>query len=67
MKFPTLDEVEQADLEQLARWWRFLPPITEKQRTVMDVLVRRFRDLGGWTPELSKRVGWTPPIKEEKE
>ena len=29
MRFPAIAEVEQADLEQLARWWRFLPPSNE--------------------------------------
>ena len=37
--FPTMEEVEKADHEQLARWYRFLPPgDTAEQKKIMDRL-----------------------------
>lgn len=59
MTFPTLKDVEKADKEQLARWYRFLPPgETDYQLEVINRVYDRFMDLGGWTPGLSKKVGW---------
>lgn len=71
--YPTYEEVQQADHEQLARWYRFLPSPgsfavggdrDEFERgmrweaSVLDRIVARFTELGGWNPELSKKVGW---------
>jgi hypothetical protein len=57
--FPTMVEVENADKEQLARWYRFLPASGEaaEQPKVMKRLAERFKELGGMTPELSKKIG----------
>jgi hypothetical protein len=57
--FPTMIEVEQASREELAKWYRFLPSgDTEEQQRVQDRIAARFKDLGGMTPELSKRIGF---------
>lgn len=54
--FPTMDQVEKASREQLAKWYRFLPSgDTNEQQRVQDRIAERFRQLGGMTPELSKR------------
>lgn len=73
MKYPTLDEVNSADHEQICRWSRFLPSpgmnaidshdpdfagIMEQEKAVMDRIVERLKDFGGFTPEISKRIGW---------
>jgi len=56
--FPTLDEVEKADIEQLARWYRFLPSgETVADKKILKRIADRFDKLGGMTPELSKRIG----------
>jgi hypothetical protein len=56
--YPTMAEVEAADVEQLARWYRHLLPGDEPhQRLVMDRICARFKKLGGMTPELSRRIG----------
>ena len=56
--FPTLEEVEKADKEQLARWYRFLPSgETTAEQKIMKRIAERFEKLGGMTPELSKRIG----------
>jgi len=64
MAFPTPQEVEQASREQLARWVRNLTPDAEDtkreqaQRKIIARISARFDALGGWTPELSKKVGY---------
>ena len=58
MTFPTMQEVESASRKQLARWYRFLPAgVTESQKPIMDRLVERFDEAGGFTPALSKAIG----------
>ena len=56
--FPTIQEVEKADKEQLARWYRFLPSReTAADEKIMKRIAERFDKLGGMTPELSKKIG----------
>lgn len=60
--FPTLDEVEAADRYQLCRWHRFLPSAeTEEAMEIQDRIFERFQELGGFTPEISKQIGWEKP------
>jgi hypothetical protein len=62
MRFPTMAEVEAADHELLCRWYRFLPAgVTAEEKPIMDRLVERFHALGGFTPAISKRLGWDAP------
>lgn len=57
--FPTMDQVEKASREQLAKWYRFLPSgDTKEQQRVQDRIAERFKQLGGMTPELSKKIGF---------
>jgi len=57
--FPTMQEVKTADLEQLARWYRFLVAGGDQERQlVLDYVARRLDALGGMTPELSMKVGF---------
>jgi hypothetical protein len=56
--FPTVEEVEKADKEQLARWYRFLPSgETAADQEIMKRIAERIDKLRGMTPELSKRIG----------
>ena len=56
--FPTLEDVQKANKEQLARWYRFLPSgETAADRKIMKRIAERFDKLGGMTPELSKKIG----------
>ena len=58
--FPTMEQVESANREQLAWWYRFLPSgDTSEQRRIMTKLVERFKSLGGMSPELSKKIGFS--------
>ena len=56
--FPTIEEVERADKEQLARWYRFLPSgETAADQKIMKRIAKRFEKLGGMTAELSEKIG----------
>jgi hypothetical protein len=56
--FPTIKEVEAADREQLARWYRFLPSgDTAAESAIVNRIAERFEALGGMTPLLSKKIG----------
>ena len=56
--FPTIQEVEKAEKEQLARWYRFLPSgETAAEHKIMKRIAERFEKLGGMTAELSKEIG----------
>jgi hypothetical protein len=55
-----MEEVEKADREQLCRWYRFLPspgwwPI---RIDVLKRIIERHKEMGGFTPEISKKIGW---------
>ena len=56
--FPIIEEVERAEKEQLARWYRFLPSgDTAADQKIMKRIAERFEKLGGMTAELSKKIG----------
>jgi hypothetical protein len=56
--FPTIEEIERAAKEQLARWYRFLPSgETPADQEIMKRIADRFEKLGGMTAELSKKIG----------
>ena len=56
--FPTVEQVEKADKEQLARWYRFLPSgETASDQKIMKRIAERFDKLGGMTLELCKKIG----------
>lgn len=57
MKYPTLMEVELASRIQLARWVRHLAsPVNPSETLILDTILNRFEDMGGWTPAISKAV-----------
>lgn len=75
MKYPTLDEVEKADIVMLCRWHRFLrsPGISALddgtddfearmviEKPIMDRIEQRVKEQGGFTPAISKEIGWIP-------
>lgn len=86
MNYPTLAEVEAADLVQLATWHRFLPspganassaiPVDPEPHdeeaweaavdadfAILRRIIVRLQQLGGWTAELSRTVGFSAPSK----
>lgn len=62
--FPTMEAVESANVEQLARWYRFLPVgDTKTQRDIMYSITERLKKKRGLDQEgslvaaLSEKVG----------
>jgi hypothetical protein len=55
--FPTLEQVEKARKQDLARWHRFLLGTTDEQRKILRRVAQRLDQMGGMTPELSKKIG----------
>lgn len=62
MNYPTMKEVEEADRVQLCRWYRFLPSPkydnVDKEEEILNKIVARWKEVGGFTPEISKKIGW---------
>ena len=69
--YPTIEQVDQADIVQLCRWSRFLESpgrwaigstkFNERltvETNIMNRILERQKELGGWTPEISRLVGW---------
>jgi hypothetical protein len=56
--FPTMEEVEKATHEQLARWYRFLPSgDTSEQFKIQDRISARLKAKGGMTDAISQKIG----------
>ena len=51
--YPTIDQVEEADREQIARWYYYLPrsEVASEQK-IMERIIDRFMNMGGMTPGL---------------
>jgi hypothetical protein len=73
MNYPTIEAVEAADRYQICKWWRFLPrpgsraitkssaeftKLLEAESPIMNRIAERFKEMGGFTPEISKSIGW---------
>lgn len=73
MDYPTIEQVKQAELYTICYWYRFLPypaksadgknreefnRILAEEVDVMNLVCRRYKELGGITPEISKQLGW---------
>lgn len=71
MNYPTLEEVERASHYQLCAWHRFLHSpgaqavgspefydVMIREARIQDVIETRLKDNGGFTPEISKSLGW---------
>lgn len=59
MAYPSKLQIELASRVQLCRWWRFIDsPTCPTEQRLMDRIVERFNEAGGFTPEISKLLGW---------
>ena len=72
--YPSLEEVESADHEQICRWYRHLPSpggkipdslsseefqaAIDKQVEIMNLICKKYKDGGGFNSTLSKKIGW---------
>lgn len=59
MKYPTIQQIIEAEIEQLCSWQRFLPlpkgPIQAKKMKFVDAKITR---AGGVPFAISKKLGW---------
>jgi len=59
----TLDKINNAQKVELARWSRFLIlPSNKDEEDKINLILKRFMSLGGFTPQLSKKIGWDPHL-----
>jgi len=59
MTYPTKEEIESADRYQLCVWHRFMPsPMTPEEVELNHLMFKRWSDVGGFTPAISKSIGW---------
>lgn len=71
MRYPKINEVEDASRMQLCRWHRFLPSpgqsaignsnfneVLEHEAKIQSRISERLAELGGFTVEISKALGW---------
>jgi len=57
--FPTLEQIKKADRLQICKWYRFLcSPENDSERLLLNIIIVRFEKFGGFTPEISKEIGW---------
>lgn len=66
MEYPNLEEVKNADIEQICRWHRFLPSprrgdVGQIESDIMEEIRSRLKTLGGYTVKISKKIGWKAP------
>lgn len=57
--YPNMAQVELADRFLICKWYRHLPsPSNPDQEKVMNRICEKYKELGGFTPDISKQVGW---------
>lgn len=57
--YPTLKDVDNADRYQICKWYRYLRmPFNPYEELILVRICERFRELGGFTPDISKHMGW---------
>lgn len=57
--YPTPKEINEADRFQICKWYRYLRcPKNPYEELLLVRICERFRNFGGFTPEISKQMGW---------
>lgn len=54
-------EIDKMNQEDMASLWRFAPsghPYFRGDLPLFEYFNKRFKELGGFTPEISKKIGW---------
>ncbi len=57
----TINRINNMSQEEMATLWRFAPsghPYFDTSLPYYEVFKNRFDELGGMSPEISKRIGW---------
>jgi hypothetical protein len=56
-----IEKINQLTHVEMARLYRFSPlghPWFDQYQPFYEVFIKRFKELGGMTPEISKKIGW---------
>ncbi len=56
-----IENINAMSHEEMCRLWRFAPPghhYFDRTLPLYEVFKKRFDDFGGFTPEISKKIGW---------
>ena len=56
-----VEQINSMSQIEMARMWRFSPsgnPIFDSSLPYYEIFAKRFKELGGFTPEISKAIGW---------
>ena len=56
-----IDHINQMSQMEMARLWRFAPaghPYFDRGKPYFEVFEKRFKELGQFTPAISKTIGW---------
>ena len=57
--FPTMEQVDKANREQIAIWYWLLPKsVIASDRKIMERIADRFMNMGGMTPGLRQKIGF---------
>jgi len=72
MNYPTIQQVEEANIFRLCEWSRFLDSpgmcaigrddfesVLQFQLVILNRIIERRGELGGFTPGISKQLGWS--------
>jgi hypothetical protein len=57
-----IDGIDNMSHLEMARLWRFTPsdsPYFDDRLPYFEIFEKRFKKLGGMTPEISKEIGWS--------
>jgi len=59
------EEIDNLSHEEMCKLWRFIPAgqnlcpsNKENNMEVEEYFIKKFHSLGGFTPEISKKIGW---------
>jgi hypothetical protein len=61
-----LKEISTMTHVQMARLYRFSPigdPLFDKSLPIFNAFMERFKAFGGFTPAISKEIGWKSPVE----
>lgn len=64
MNFPSIQEVDLADLDRLARWYRWLLPETQEQEVIWTRIAERCYEMGVFNAEFRQRARTATAIRE---
>jgi hypothetical protein len=56
-------KIDGMSREEMAHMWRFSPsghPVFRYESPLFKRFKERFANLGGFSPEISKKIGWSP-------